>query len=96
MDDLVDQTNYVVDASAEGIALLIFDKLATEFDLTPPVVEDLPAWEWQSAPPLGVLVREIAARLHPGEGVTGWLYSQQELAAYEAEQDRLAAQTDVT
>lgn len=97
MDDLIDRTSYVVDANDDGIALLVFDQLATEIDLTPPDVDvqPPPLWEWDTVPPLSVLIREVARTLRPDEeNFTGWLFSLQELARYEAQQERLAAHND--
>lgn len=88
VDDLVDASGKALVAQRDGdVVLFWFEEVAREFDLTPPVIEDPEPWVWDTDPPLGVLVRELAQRLHPGEDVTGWLYTQQQLLAYMQEQD---------
>jgi len=88
MEEIIDATDAAFAVQADGdMPLVWFEQVAAQFDLTPPVIEDPAPWEWDTDPPLGVLVREIAQRLHPGEDVTGWLYTQQQLAWYIQDRD---------
>jgi hypothetical protein len=91
MDEIIDIGSYVsVDGADGDMPLVWFEQLAAEIDITPPVIEDPAPWEWDTVPPLGVLVREIAERMHPGTDVTGWLYAQQQLAWYIEQKEKEA------
>lgn len=69
------------------VVLFWFEQLAQEIDIAPPVIEEPPLWKLDYDPPLSVVIREIAEKLHPGTDVTAWLYTQQELLDYTAQRD---------
>lgn len=93
VNELIDESDKAIGTDGD---LFWFQEVAARFDLTPPVIEEPAPWVWPDepapAPPLGVLMREIAARLHPGDDVTGWLYDVRQLEAYTAARE---AESDV-
>ena len=70
------------------VRLLLFEQLTKEIDIAAPVIEEPQPWDLTPDPPLRILIREIAEKLHPAQGVTGWLYTQEQLARYAAERER--------